>query len=171
MLRPSVRPRRAPRSIYTGEALVVGEFLSVCVAIWRGEVSRAPFERQRAGLAEVVERHPRGAGFLCVIEPTAMPPSDELRRASIDMVASHGERLKCVACTIEGAGFKAAVARSVLSGMALLFANRKTPVSFFANVSEAVVWMSDRLPLEPLADAMVSIGELRALLAPFRKPP
>jgi hypothetical protein len=77
------------------------------------------------------------------------------------MLASHGSRLKCVACTIEGSGFKAAVTRSVLSGMALLFANRKTPVSFFANVPNAVAWMSDWLPSGNTMSAVAAVAELR----------
>lgn len=147
----------------------MGEFMSMCVCIWRGAVTPASFERQRSALAEVVDLHPGGAGFLCIIEATATPPNDALRRASVEMLASHGNRLKCVGCTIEGTGFKAAVTRSVLSGMALVFANRKTPVSFFANVSDTVAWMSDWLPRGATVNAVAAVAELRRSVPTLRE--
>src|SRR5260221_13926411 len=88
----------AARVLSSTDGIAIAEVEPVCVVIWRDGVVPARFEKQRAGLAEVVDRHPGVAGFLCIIEPTAKPPDDKLRRASTDMLLSHGDRLKCVAC-------------------------------------------------------------------------
>jgi hypothetical protein len=149
--------------VFSGDGVVVGEVGRVCVVIWRLAVTQERFDHQRTGLAEVVHRHPDGTGFLCIIEPTAAPPSDKLRRASIEMIQSHGARLKCVAVVIEGEGFRAAITRSVISGMALIFPNR-LPGRAFSRVGEAVGWMQGHVRIlvpELLVDG---VEELRSVL-------
>lgn len=150
--------------LHVGDGLAVAEVGRVCVVIWRDAVVRHRFEKQRKGLAEVVSNHPGQAGFLCIIEPSAKPGDDELRRASSEMVASHQDRLKCVACVIEGSGFKAAVGRSVLSGMALLLGNSSTPRSFFATVDGAVRWMAQHVSVDPVAQFSSGVDDVRRRL-------
>jgi hypothetical protein len=155
------------RILHSSDGVAVGEVGPVCIVIWREAVIKARFDRQVAGLAEVVKRNPEGTCFICVVEPTATPPDDKLRKASVEMVASHGEKLKCVACVIEGTGFRAAVGRSVLSGMALLFGRRETPLSFFANASAAARWMAQYVKINPLEVAK-SVETIRKALAPVQ---
>jgi hypothetical protein len=150
-------------AFFANDGVVVGEVGRVCVVIWRGGVTREMFERQRAGLVSVVARYPEGSGFLCVIEPTATPPDDELRRASIEMVASHTQGLKCVAVVIEGEGFRAAITRSVISGMTLLY-RRKPPASVFPKVREAVGWMRLNMRIASTDAVVTAVEELRKLL-------
>jgi hypothetical protein len=154
------------RILHSGDGVAVGEVGPVCIVIWREAVIKSRFDRQAAGLAEVVKRNPEGACFICVVEPTAAPPDDKLRTASVEMVASHGEKLKCVACVIEGTGFRAAVGRSVLSGMALIFGRRETPLSFFANTSAATRWMVQYIKINPL-EIVKSVETVRKALAPI----
>jgi hypothetical protein len=162
---PNLRASSHPRVIYTSQdGLAVGELSAVCLVVWRGAVERTLFEHQRAALAEVVQRNPDGAGFLCLVEETAKPPDDELRRASTQMVAAHGRRLRCVACVIEGSGFKAAVTRSVLSGMALLLTRQRTPISFFSHAPPAAKWMREHMPIDSVDDIAAGVDALRALL-------
>jgi len=166
MAGPPQRPGSV-RILHSGDGIAVGEVGPVCVVIWREAVIKSRFDRQAAGLAEVVKRNPEGSCFLCVVEPSAAPPDDKLRAASVEMVASHGERLKCVACVIEGTGFRAAVGRSVLSGMALLFGRRDTPLSFFANTSAATRWMGQYLKINPI-ELVKSVETVRKALAPIQ---
>jgi len=163
--RISLVPKLKP-VVTEGDGVVVGELGRVCVAIWRGAATQERFEHQRAGLAEVIRNHPDGAGFLCVIEPTSAPPNDRLRRASIEMITSHGELLKCVAVVIEGEGFRAAIARSVLSGMRLIFRQNKPPASAFSKVGEAVGWMQRYVRIVVPELTLSGIEELRSLLDP-----
>ena len=136
----------------------------MCVVVWRGDVTPSSFEQQRLGLAQVVQRNPGGAAFLCVVEETSKPPNEELRKASAQMVAQHGDRLKCIACVIEGDGFKAALTRSVLSGIALLVANRHAPLAFFSNVHQAGTWMRRHWPVDARGLEEAS-GQLKAMLS------
>ena len=155
------------RILHSGDGVAVAEIGAVCVVIWREAVIKRRFDHQSAGLAHIVAQHPQGAGFLCVVEPSASPPDDKLRRASIDMVASHGEKLKCVACVIEGTGFRAAVGRSVLSGMALVFGQRKAPLSFFSSVDAATRWMKQYVELDTTR-FVSSVERVRRSLDPFK---
>jgi hypothetical protein len=115
-------------------------------------------------LRSVVQLHPGAAGFLCIIEPGATPPDDELRRASAQMIAAHGDRLALAAAVIEGTGMQAAIARSVLTTIAMIVPGIRTKVSFFSSVSAAAEWACERIEL-PEADAVVEAVEaLRAYL-------
>ena len=154
------------RILHTGDGVAVAEIGAVCVVIWRDAVIMRRFERQAAGLSEVVNNNPQGAGFLCVVEPSATPPDDKLRRASINMVTSHGDNLKCVACVIEGTGFRAAVGRSVLSGMTLVSGQRKSPLSIFSSITAAARWMGRYVKLEQFVFAD-SVESVRRTLEPF----
>jgi hypothetical protein len=162
MQRPSVIPSGPFRLIHAGEAVVVAEVGPLCVVIWRGAVTKNPFEWQRAGLDEVVKRHPRGAAFLCVVEQSAKPPGEELRRASTQMVQAHGEHLKAVACVIEGDGFKAAIGRGALASMILLLRNKKSPVSVFAQPREALRWTASHIPVGSVEELTKTIEAIRS---------
>ena len=144
--------------------LAAAEVGQVCVVVWRGGVTKEPFERQRAALSGVVQRHPEGAAFLLLVERTAKPPDDQLRRASSQMVKSHGEVLKCVACVIEGDGFIASINRSAGSGMVLLAGHKKSPVSVFARVPDAALWMRRHVDLGPADGFMIAVEHIRSQL-------
>jgi hypothetical protein len=152
------------RVIHCRDGVAVAEVGRICIAVWRGSVTDVSFEWQRSGLAQVVARYPQGVAFMCVIEPTAKPPRDELRRSSTQMIASHGARLKCVAVVIEGEGFGAAITRGVISGMALLH-TRQTPADSFSDVRTALRWIHDYIPIETIAHVVAArVEELRILL-------
>jgi hypothetical protein len=146
------------------DGLVMAEIGALCVAIWRGDASIPRFERQRVALAQVVARHPEGIGLLCVIEPASAAPDDQLRRASVDMVVAHGERIKCVACVIEGKGFRAGLNRGILMGMSLFLPHPKLTYSFFSTVRSAVDWMGRYVPLPSSTDTALEVERARSLL-------
>lgn len=154
--------------MHCGDGLAVAEAGPVCVVVWRSAVIVPRFEKQKAGLATVVANHPGKAAFLFVVEPTAAPPDEALRKASTQMVASHGDRLRCVAGVIEGTGFKAAVTRSVLSGMTLLLGKREVPVSYFARVGEASRWVSEHVVVDA-RELATAVEAVRARLDPFER--
>lgn len=142
--------------------VAVAEQGPVCITLWRGAVTSEPFELQRAGLASVAERYPGGVAFLCVVEASARAPDDALRRASSQMVQAHRGKLRCVACVVEGNGFKAATNRGVLSGMALLLdKERFSQIGVFATVDQAAPWMAKHIKLAPTVSLPYSVGQLR----------
>jgi hypothetical protein len=160
-------PRRAGdpiRVFHRDGTIATAEVGQICVAIWRGGVTNIPFEQQRTALAAVVQNHPEGAGFLCVIEKGAEPPDDELRRASSKMVKSHGSVLRCVACVAEGDGFGAAIHRSVLSGILFLIGQKETSISVFARVSDAVPWMRRHVDMGSTDGFVTAVEHVRSQL-------
>ncbi len=159
----SLRPAPLARVIYSDAAVAIGEVGRYFVALWRGDVTRPRFEKQRWGLTEVVQRHPRGIGLLCVIEPSSKPPDVELRRASVEMVEEHGDRIRCVAIVIEGKGFAAALTRAGISGM-LLLVRKRPKFADFANVPSALGWMGQYVPVEVEIDMAGLVEEVRGAM-------
>jgi hypothetical protein len=120
------------------------------------------FEVQRRELAAAVARDPGNAAFLCVVEALAEPPDQELRDASAAMLSSHGKRLAACACVIEGTGFRAAITRTVLTGMAIV-ARNAAPNRFFERVQAASFWLSEHLGRgrDPLLSERVEMARAR----------
>jgi serine/threonine-protein kinase len=107
------------------DELVAAEIGAGCVVVWRAPVTRTLFDIQRAALHRVAGKHAERVAFLCVIGAESWPPpSDEVRRASAQMVASLEDRLAYAACVVEGDWFRVATARTVLGGMRLLVPTR-----------------------------------------------
>ena len=154
------------RVLHRDRDIVVAEVEHICVVIWRGAVTKFPFEKQRAGLAGVVERYPNRAGFLIVIEPSAKPPNDELRRESTQMLEGHAERLRCVGIVVEGEGFRAAITRGVLSGMVLLMLHRKANISFFPTARSAAAWMKGYVEIASVDALASTVEDIRARILP-----
>ena len=150
------------RVVRVCNGLAVGEVSNVCIVVWREPVNRVRFDTQRDALTEVIARHPERAGFLCVIEPTAEPPNDELRRASAEMVRVNQRGLRCIACVVEGTGFKNAIARSALSGIALLLGTREVPFSVFGTVSAATTWMAPHVDMRDAVSIASAVEAVRA---------
>jgi len=153
----------APRVVWCERSLGILEVERICVVVWRESVSADRFRRQEVALADMVHRYPRRAGMLCIVEAGTTPPDDRLRGASAEMINGHGDRLHCLACVIEGSGFRAALTRSALSGIALLLSRRET--KFTATVSAAAGWLSSHGNLEStsmLVDACAALRERMA---------
>src|SRR5207253_695128 len=113
-------PENTHRVISAHDGLGVAEVGSACLVVWQAPVELQRFERQRAALHSTVARYPRRAGFVCVVDQSALLPSAEFRKASITLLTSHGDKLKCVIGVIEGSSFRTAAARSVMAGMVML---------------------------------------------------
>jgi hypothetical protein len=131
------------------EGLLVAQIASLCVVVWRDEVTASRFARQSAGLARVVERHPEDAAFLCIVEAQSKPPPEDLRKASIAMLREHETRLRCMAGVIEATGFVAALTRSVLASMTVLAGRPRAPLALFPSVVDAAPWLAGHLGLVP----------------------
>jgi hypothetical protein len=81
------------------------------------------------------------------------------------MIAENENRLRCVAVVIEGDGFRAAIARSVLSGMVLLFPNRRVPVSYFSTVRDATEWVARHAPVQTTEGFVAGVSRVRARMS------
>lgn len=148
--------------MHSGDGLVMAELRGVSIAIWRRKPNHELFEVQRKCLDEVVAKNRGKAAFVCVVEPTAEPPDDDIRKASSLMISAHEKNLKCVALVIEGTGFRAAITRTVLSGIVMLIRS-PAPIKFFDIPKSACIWVSSQLPAA--RDGLLDeIEALRSLL-------
>jgi hypothetical protein len=138
------------------------------VALWRDEVDLPRFQRQAEGLAAVTAKHPGRTAFICIVETTCSPPDDDLRKRSVALVRQHDPQLACVAAVIEGTGFRAAVTRSILSGMAQLLRTRARR-SFFADVRSAASWIGRHVDVEA-PSLELAVEDWRATLPPPIRP-
>ena len=154
----------SPTIISAGDGLGIAEVGSVCLVVWRRAVVHQTFLRQRAALEALTARHERRVGFVTVIANDTPPPDDEIRKASIEMITKAADRLACVACVIEGSGFRAAATRSVLSGMAMLLPKMPTELKFVANIRAAGDFVAPRCDVasEALCHAHEALRELLA---------
>lgn len=123
--------------------LIVASFGVVCVAIWSSKPTPVLFEIQRAHLATAVLRHPGRALFMCVVDAKADAPEQAERDGSSKMISGHGDKLAGCACVIEGNGFRAAITRTVLTGITFVI-RTPGPISFFDNVGSACTWLQVR---------------------------
>jgi hypothetical protein len=163
--RAEAQQRSSFEIISASDGLGIAEVGSVCLVVWRSPVVRERFVRQRDALTNFTSRQQGRAGFVTVIAPDAPPPEEAIRKASIEMIAALSERLACIACVIEGSGFRAAATRSVLSGMALLLPTLKTEVKFLATVAAAGTWVSTRCDDVTTAALCQAHEQLRGRLA------
>lgn len=148
--------------MHSGSGLVMAEMAGVSIAIWRRKPNHELFDVQKRCLDEVVAKNKGKSAFICVVEPTAEPPDDDIRKASALMISAHEKNLKGVALVIEGAGFRAAITRTVLSGIVMLI-RTPAPIKFFDVPKPACMWLGSLLPVSREA-LMNEIEGLRGLL-------
>jgi hypothetical protein len=146
---------------YRGSGLVVGHFGHVCVAIWTTKPTRALFDWQRMALADSVQRHPGSALFMCVVSSKADAPDQDVREASTKMIASHEQRLAGCACVIEGSGFRAAITRTVLTGITSVV-RTPCPFGFCDSVQGGSDWLGRHSPRGSLSGLVEEVARVRA---------
>ena len=149
------------RLVYADEGVSVGEVGDIAIAIWRESVTRSRFKHQAQGLASVVARAPGACGFMCIVETACRPPEEDMRRASVEMLNLHGTRLPMLACVIEGDGFRAAVTRSVMAGMAMIAGSRHLKINAFGSVTAASTWLASSNRFGPLTGLPAAVERLR----------
>lgn len=160
-------PPAALQILQRESGLVIAMIGPVCLAIWRTKPTPELFEIQRSHLHAAVARAPGKVVFLCVVEPHAEPPEDAERRASALMISSQGAKLAGTACVIEGSGFRAAITRTVLSGMLMLI-RAPSPQKLFDSVRAAGPFLARCLQHSSLPALDAEVERARLLLAPPR---
>jgi hypothetical protein len=154
-----------PEIVQVGDGIVMAQIANVCVALWRKKPTPERFEIQRKCLEAAVKRNPGRTVFLCLVEPGTEPPDDVIRKASSTMISSHGQDLRAVACVVEGTGFKAAISRTVLSGIVFLIRS-PSPIRYFESAASGAAWLSQFVPIGNLNSFVQQLEIARGSLAP-----
>ena len=148
---------------HCADGLLMAMIGPVCLALWHSQPTRERFAIQRDVLHGAVARDPGKVVFLCVVTPGAPPPEDAERAASAAMITSQGAKLLGVACVIEGSGFRAAITRTVLSGMVMMI-RTPSPLKLFDGVHVAEPWLAKLVGRKSLAGLAAQCERGRALL-------
>jgi len=150
--------------VQVGDGVVVAQVGAVCVALWRKKPTPERFEIQRNCLDAAVAKQPGKVVFLCLVEAGTEPPDDNIRKASSAMISAHGSKLKAVACVIEGSGFKAAISRTVLSGIQFLIRS-PSPIKYFESIGSGAAWLGQFVTIGALTNFVDKVEEARLSLA------
>lgn len=134
----------------------------VVVILWKRETTLDGVAATGRGVKAALKGSPEGAALMTIVEAGAAMPPAEARDALARQLAEHGEHIRCSAVVYEGAGFRAAAVRSVVTGLSLL-AKQPFPHKVFATVNAASAWMAGLLPQGglPTRDLVQAISDVR----------
>jgi hypothetical protein len=121
------------------------------LALWCGETTTKGVREGQRVFDEHAKEFPGGLLLLTVVEEQApMPPSDA-RNALGELLRSGTGKTRKSAVVYEGAGFRAAAVRSVVTGITV-FSRPPFPHKIFATVADAVGFLAEPgLPATQLA--------------------
>lgn len=161
------QPPVALQVTHNADGLLMGMIGPICLALWQSKPTPERFAIQRAQLHAAVAREPGKLAFMCVVSAQADPPEERERKASADMITSRGAKLRGVACVIEGDGFRAAITRTVLSGIVLVIRS-PVPIKLFDSVLHAAPFLARSLNRSSLPELDAEFERARTLLNPLQ---
>ncbi|WP_394830849.1 serine/threonine protein kinase [Pendulispora rubella] len=149
------------RTLHSVEGFATGVLGRLYLNAWERGTGDA-VAHPHAGIEEAIRNEPDGIGLLCVIGP-AVRLTERLTRLAVASLATHGDSLRCFAFVTQIES-STEVAERITSGASLILAN-KVPYSRFPSVSEAVAWMANYIPVEPIDETVRSIERFRRDIA------
>ena len=108
--------------------------------VWKKETTVAGMQAYTQVYREVSLRYPSGIYLLTVVEEDAPMPPFEAREAVAVFLRNGAGRIRMSAVVHEGAGFRAAAVRSVVTGISML-SKAPFPHRIFATVEQASKWL------------------------------
>lgn len=149
--------------VQIGDGIVVAQIGPVCACLWRKKPTPERFEIQRRCLEAAVKKRPGNTVFLCLVEAGTEPPDDNIRKASSTMITDLGQDLKAVAIVVEGTGFKAAISRTVLSGIVFLI-RTPSPIKYFESAASGAAWLSQYVSVGNIGNFVEQVETVRGSL-------
>jgi hypothetical protein len=112
-----------------------------CVGVvWKRETTVAAVAKVEQVFRELHQRYSSGVYLMTVVEEGALMPNSEAREAVAVFLRSAAGKLRMSAVVHEGAGFRAAAVRSVVTGLSMLV-RLPYPHEIFATVEQAAKWL------------------------------
>jgi hypothetical protein len=138
----------SPRAeIHVGTAdVVVATWKNVVLLVWRRETSVDGVRAAQKVFGALADVCASGVFLATIVEENAPAPSADARKELARFLTSCSGRMILSAVVHEGAGFRAAMVRSVVTGLALV-AKLPYPHKVFATVTEADVWYRANSPM------------------------
>lgn len=159
----------------------VFENKDLCAATWRnlvvwfaiGDGTEETMKACGEQLAELAKTNPQGVVFVLIVRLGAPMPSSGARAEAVKFIKDLSESFQAWATVVDGTGFFAGMARSVMVGV-LALARRSFPSKAFGNIDAAAGWLGDVATsadgvAHTRSDVMAALKEVRdrgeALLA------
>jgi len=135
--------------------------------VWRHETTLQGVRDLKSAVSALARRHPNGIAMLTIVSESAPMPSSAARKAIAELLSESSAIIRCSAVVMEGAGFRAAAVRSVVTGLTML-ARHEFPHSI-CDVEAAAKMYSEVLPsftgfALPPSTVRAAINELRDIL-------
>jgi hypothetical protein len=137
----------------------------VFIVIWRHDTTMEGVRDLDRQLIAHEASCPQGCALLTIIEQGAPMPSSDVRTALARFMTAGARVIKSSAVAFEGAGFRAAAVRGVVTGLTML-ARQPYPHKVFATMVDAAQWLSGSLKQTAGIDVdsgalLRALGELR----------
>ncbi len=126
------------------DEFVIGTFHNVLLRVGRGTADAEHMAEIHRHANDLRAQHPEGIGFLLWLFEGAPIPDGAGRARAVMMFKDIGDDLRSMAAVIEGGGFFASAARSVLTGFVLM-ARTRFPLKIVSTYGDGIDWMTERL--------------------------
>jgi hypothetical protein len=159
-------PRASVKLVHVDHDHIVATFGNTAVLVWLGE-TRVQAVREATGMLDrLALQNERAVGLVQIIE-TGSRTLDSDSRAALTQLLNNGRRyIRCSAVVCEGAGFRAAAVRMIVSGIVRM-SDPGFPHEVFADVGSAVRAHASHFATSPiLIDSLAR--ELTAAIAEIR---
>jgi hypothetical protein len=121
---------------------VLATWQDLVLAVWCGETTLAGVREGQRVFDDHAGRSPKGVLLLTVVEEAAPMPDGDARAGLGRLLKSGAGRTRRSAVVYEGAGFKAATVRSVVTGITAL-SKPPFPHKVFATVDQAAAFLAE----------------------------
>ncbi len=127
------------RVIEVDEDHVMGTWAEFLIMVWRVKTLLPAVQRAKLVMRELAKAHPNGIASLAIVEQTALPPEQDVRRELSALLSGGAGHVKSSSVVHEGTGFKAATVRGVVTALSM-FGKLPFPHVIHATVSESAEW-------------------------------
>jgi hypothetical protein len=142
---------------------IIGAWERVAVVVFREETTIEGVRNLTAVCDDLARQHPEGIFLLTIVAPNAPMPPSVVRSAVAAFLAARAGQLIASAVVYEGAGFRAAAVRSVVTGVSMV-SKPPYPHKVFSSVAAAARWFAGMSPIARIwgGDAIVAaVTEMR----------
>ncbi len=150
--------------IHADEDFAVGYWENIFFVVWYGETTVEAVRRIEEEAHTLAGQNPRGLGLLTVVKEKAKMPPPRARQALADFLSESGDTVRVSAVVQEGAGFRAAAVRGLISGITMV-AKQPFPHKIFATIEDASRWF-EKIAGEQ-TDWLLSTGIIMEAMADF----
>ena len=142
------------------ERYVLATWQDLVLAVWCGDTTMAGVREGQRVFDDHAAKTPNGVLLLTVVEEQAPMPDGDARAGLGRLLKSGAGRTRRSAVVYEGAGFRAATVRSVVTGITAL-SKPPFPHRVFALVDQAAAFLSEDDPTVTRAQISNVVADVR----------